>query len=213
MLRIDSSNVVNFGSSSNASQFIGTNMNIVGSTTIQLRSNLGTNQSQYFSGTTGNMSFGDTTDHTAKLAVIATTEQFRVLYDASNYMSTTISSTGSTTLALTGTTPRFTFSNGITFPAGTATAGTAPLVLTSGTNLTSAIAGAMEYNGTNLFFSLSTTRLSVWCGNDAAAAPGTSVLTAFTSYYGTGGTIALSAPNSWASVVIAGTTYKVPLYT
>lgn len=36
--------------------------------------------------------------------------------------------------------------------AGTATASTAPLKFTSGTNLTTAEAGAMEYNGTNLFF-------------------------------------------------------------
>jgi len=39
--------------------------------------------------------------------------------------------------------------------AGTATAGTAPLKFTSGTNLTTAEAGAMEYDGTNLYFSLS----------------------------------------------------------
>lgn len=43
--------------------------------------------------------------------------------------------------------------------AGTATAGTAPILLTSGTNLTTAVAGAIEYNGTSLFFSPSTTRL------------------------------------------------------
>lgn len=36
-------------------------------------------------------------------------------------------------------------------PAGTATAATAPLKFTSGTNLTSAEAGAVEWNGTNLF--------------------------------------------------------------
>jgi hypothetical protein len=36
--------------------------------------------------------------------------------------------------------------------AGTATAGTAPLVFTSGTNLTTPVNGTMEYNGTNLFF-------------------------------------------------------------
>jgi hypothetical protein len=45
--------------------------------------------------------------------------------------------------------------------AGTATAGTAPLKFTSGVNLTTAEAGAMEFNGTNLFFSPSTTRHTV----------------------------------------------------
>ena len=45
--------------------------------------------------------------------------------------------------------------------AGTATANTAPLKFTSGTNLTTAEAGAMEFNGTNLCFSPSTTRHTV----------------------------------------------------
>lgn len=39
------------------------------------------------------------------------------------------------------------FSTTVTPPAGTATAGTAPVKFTSGTNLTTAEAGAMEYNG------------------------------------------------------------------
>lgn len=42
--------------------------------------------------------------------------------------------------------------------AGTATAGTAPLKFTSGTNLSVAVAGAMEFDGTQLYFSPSTTR-------------------------------------------------------
>lgn len=49
----------------------------------------------------------------------------------------------------------------LTLPQGTATAGTAPLVFIAGTNLTSAVAGAMEYDGTDLFFSPSTTRKKV----------------------------------------------------
>lgn len=40
----------------------------------------------------------------------------------------------------------------LTLAAGTATAGTAPLVLTSGTNLTTPIAGAIEYDGTSFHF-------------------------------------------------------------
>lgn len=50
--------------------------------------------------------------------------------------------------------------------AGTAAASTAPLKFTSGTNLTTAVAGTMEYNGTNLFFTRAgTTRESVICAN------------------------------------------------
>lgn len=45
--------------------------------------------------------------------------------------------------------------------AGTATASTAPLKFNSGTNLTTAEAGAMEYNGTNLFFTPSGTTRKV----------------------------------------------------
>lgn len=45
--------------------------------------------------------------------------------------------------------------------AGTATANTAPLKFTSGVNLTTPEAGAMEFNGTNLFFSPSTIRHTV----------------------------------------------------
>ena len=41
-------------------------------------------------------------------------------------------------------------------PAGTSSANTAPLKFTSGTNLTTAEAGAVEWNGTNLFITTST---------------------------------------------------------
>ena len=85
-------------------------------------------------------------------------------------------------------------------PAGTATAGYAPLKFTSGTNLTTPEAGAIEYNGTELFFSPSTVRHTVVKSAAASATPtvtgfGTSpsVVTsngthAFTINVGTGGT-------------------------
>lgn len=97
--------------------------------------------------------------------------------------------------------------------AGTATANTAPLKFTSGTNLTTGETGAMEYNGTNLFFTRTgTNRENVWCGNDAATAPATNSIGVIVDYYGSSATRVLTTPNSWASVVIGGTTYKVPLY-
>ena len=85
-------------------------------------------------------------------------------------------------------------------PAGIATAGYAPLKFTSGTNLTTPEAGAIEYNGTELFFSPSTVRHTVVKSAAASATPtvtgfGTSpsVVTsngthAFTINVGTGGT-------------------------
>jgi len=98
--------------------------------------------------------------------------------------------------------------------AGTATAGTAPLKFTSGTNLGTAETGAMEYNGTNLFFTRTgTTRESIFTGVSGATAPATTAGVVITNFYGTSATNFLGDPNSWASVVIGGTTYKIPLYT
>lgn len=80
--------------------------------------------------------------------------------------------------------------NYITVAAGTAIAGTAPLKLTSGTNLTTAEAGAFEYNGTNLFFTRTgTTRENIVC----ASAVTTEVLVSDTS----------------VTINIDGTTYKL----
>ena len=103
----------------------------------------------------GNIGIGTTAPST-KLHVLATTEQLRLGYDASNYLSATIGSTGSATLDLTGTTPRFLYSKGITLPAGTATAGTAPLKFTSGTVLAATEAGAIEFNTDDYYATIST---------------------------------------------------------
>jgi len=46
-------------------------------------------------------------------------------------------------------------------PAGTATAGTAPLKLTSGTNLTTPENGTFEFDGTNLYFTVGGVRKTV----------------------------------------------------
>lgn len=48
--------------------------------------------------------------------------------------------------------------------AGTSSSNSAPLKLTSGTNLTTPEAGAMEYDGTNLYFTPSTTRKILMTG-------------------------------------------------
>jgi len=49
----------------------------------------------------------------------------------------------------------------VTMQAGTATAGTAPLKFTSGTNLTTPEAGAIEFDGTNYYGTASTTRYTL----------------------------------------------------
>lgn len=98
--------------------------------------------------------------------------------------------------------------------AGTATANTAPLKFTAGTNLTVPENGAFEYDGTNLFFTrTAATRETAFVGVSGAAAPATTIGIVITNFYGTSATNFLGDPNSWASVVIAGTTFKIPLYT
>lgn len=64
----------------------------------------------------------------------------------------------------------------------------APILLTSGTNLTSATAGAVEYDGTTLFFTrIGTTRESILTGLANVVSP--------------------TLPNRTIQVVVAGTTY------
>ena len=103
----------------------------------------------------------------------------------------------------------------LTIKAGTATASTAPLKFTSGVVNTTPETGAMEYNGTNLFFTRSgTTRETNWCGNSGAAAPTPQTLLALPLSVFGGGTITqmLGNPDSWAGVNVGGQLYKVPLY-
>ena len=88
--------------------------------------------------------------------------------------------------------------------AGTATASTAPLKFESGTNLTTAEAGAMEFNGTNLFFSPSTTRHTVNHGLTGSATlnfPSTSTmlsadLTITVTGAADGDVVSLGVPNA-----------------
>ena len=86
---------------------------------------------------------------------------------------------------------------GITLPtavlhlkAGTATADTAPLKLTSGTNLTTAAAGAVEYDGTQLYFSPSTTRNTL-----AQVSGGTALATGSIPFATTSGYLAADSDN------------------
>ncbi len=97
--------------------------------------------------------------------------------------------------------------------AGAAAPSSAPLKFTGGTLMLTPEAGAMEYNGNDLFFtSASAVRLNILRGNGGAAAPALTPTPVFTSFYGNN-TNALGDPNAWATLVIAGTTFKIPLYT
>jgi hypothetical protein len=100
------------------------------------------------------------------------------------------------TLATPGT-----LTGSITLRAGTATAGTAPLYLTSGTNLTTAAAGAMEFDGTNLYFSPSTTRKTV-AFTDSAITSSTYI-----------GTTSVALNRSSGALTLAGITLTSPTFT
>lgn len=97
--------------------------------------------------------------------------------------------------------------NGLTNPtailhlkAGTATASTAPLKLASGTNLTTPEAGAIEYDGTNLFQTNSTTvRGKIEINRSSTSAAGTLALTTTYNRFifsGTTATWTLPLPSS-----------------
>lgn len=89
--------------------------------------------------------------------------------------------------------------------AGTATASTAPLKLTSGTNLTAAEAGAIEYDGTELYETNSTTvRGNVIVVRLNSSSAGTLTLaTTYTHYVFTGTT------TTWTLPAVSGTTSHV----
>ena len=73
------------------------------------------NSVRYFSVTnTGTLNVGTQTTTTAKIHSMATTEQIRLGYDASNYFSTTVGSTGGVTFDAIGSGAGFTFSDSIT---------------------------------------------------------------------------------------------------
>ena len=97
--------------------------------------------------------------------------------------------------------------------AGTATASTAPLKFRSGTNLASPLGGEMEFNGTNLFFSPSTTRHTVNHGLTGSATlnfPSTNAqlsadLTITVTGAAAGDVVSLGVPNA---AVNANTSYS-----
>lgn len=64
----------------------------------------------------GNLTIGESSDLGVRLVTRATTEQFRALYDASNYVSLTVSSSGVTTFDAVGSGAKFVFSDAVEVP-------------------------------------------------------------------------------------------------
>jgi len=113
----------------------------------------------------GNVGIGDTTP--ANLFTVGNGDLFQINSSGAIVAVTGITTTGGYTQTgtgvntFTGTTNINTTGSNLTnigrvvLSAGTATANTAPLKFTSGTNLTTPEAGAVEWNGTNLFLTTS----------------------------------------------------------
>ena len=77
---------------------------------------------------------------------------------------------GSNTIQLGNTSILRTYAKGLNLEAGTATAGTAPIKLTSGINLTTPESGAIEFSSSRLYFTPSSTRETVAFLSDITSA-------------------------------------------
>jgi hypothetical protein len=139
-------NTVSIGGRSGGSNFAATTLHFVTSSSVSTAGGVNAltiNSSQ-------NVGIG-TTAPSARLHAIATTEQLRVGYDASNYLSTTVNSTGVTTLSAVGSGAKFAFSNNVEVTAAEGVAGSTIKIGGSGMALGFA-AGGSSFSG-------------VWCNN------------------------------------------------
>ena len=124
----------------------------------------------------GNVGIGTETP-VARLELRSTTGQQRWSYDASTRLGLTVGAGGTATFDADGTTPRIAFSDGLTLPAGTATAGTSPLKFTSGTNLTTKENGAVEYDGSVLTYTANSVRYNTGTLSGTVSTTGTATTT------------------------------------
>ena len=113
------------------------------------------------------------------------------------------STVGTTTVNLRGNTVH---TGSITTRAGTATAGTAPMYIPSGINLTTPVSGALEYDGKSVYFTTSGTtgRATIPASYYVALATATN-----TGLYGTGGTGSMF---NKAVTLTASTTHEWEMY-
>jgi hypothetical protein len=90
------------------------------------------------------------------------------------------------------------------FTAGAGTTAIAPIVLTSGTNLTSAAAGAMEYDGTQLYYTIDTSsgRAAVPAEQHFALTAAGGSITTIANFFGT-----TSNPS-----LVSGAYYEMDIY-
>jgi hypothetical protein len=124
-------NQLNIGGRSGGSQYGATEVNFLtaaststtgGAVRFKIGAGDSTTAMQFFKadGTTAVMTIDTTNSRlgigvtpSAKIHALSTTEQLRLGYNASNYLSATVGSTGSATFNLTGTSPQFNYLNNV----------------------------------------------------------------------------------------------------
>ncbi len=158
--------VINSDSTGGNTGFYAKNTSATGQTSFYFENDRGSFASY------GGLLYGGSTEASSLFGVTRADKLFLFADGASNlgfYIGTLTSQilgfgVNNTGVANFGTAGRFFIGSSVTaataylhIKAGTATASTAPLKFTAGTNLSTAEAGAFEYNGTNLFFTRSGT--------------------------------------------------------
>jgi len=131
---------------------------------------------------------------TVQCKCIGTTLTTAADWDAEYNEFNSITGTGAVTL---NTAPTLSV---LTLAAGTATAATAPLKLTSGTNLTSAEAGVVEYDGSNFYLTSDTTHgrnVSLSAQQFQLSTAGSAIGPASNNYFGATSAASLAASSTY----------------
>lgn len=149
----------------------------------------------------------------AQLHVISTSEQFRVGYNTSNYLKTTVASNGSTTFDLAGTNPEFTFADPVTFSGAITLSGRElgkqGVDVASANDLTLGTDGnAYEITGTTQINAITT---ASWQNGSRITLLFTSNLTVKHNTAGGGGTAVILLAGSADFVASAGDTLSLIL--
>ncbi len=167
-----------------------------GSVTFSDGTTLSQDNSNFFWNNTNKYLGIGTNAPSAPLELRATTENLRVSYNATNYLSVNTGSTGSTTFSLTGTSPTFGFSQSVSV-TGT---------ITASTNII--LSGSIITNSTAVNANLATASTSSGAGTTTATTSQLLFAGATTINYrifSRGGTATTLAANSSYSTLILGT--------
>lgn len=166
----------------------------------------GTNTERVRIDSAGNVGIG-TTSASARLHLVSTTEQLRVGYDASNYLTVTVGSTGIVTLDAVGSGSQFRFSDGVKIFNGTLQTDVSGSIATIGSDAAGSRVEAYYSTGAYLRFrtadSTGTVTDRMRITSNGGVAFGTSA-----TAYGTAGQVLTSAGDAaptWSNPTTLGT--------